>query len=94
LVDNIERTNPDVNIVEIDVNELVDEIFDNPGEFGLTHVTDNFSGIDLYADLNQPPASGNPNEYFYWDSVHPTTTVHNLVADLVLDELSSEDLIA
>ena len=94
LVDNIERTNPNVDIVEIDINELADEISDNPGEFGLTNVTDNFSGIDLIAELNQPPASGNPNEYFYWDSIHPTTTVHDSVADLVLDELSSEDLIA
>ena len=93
LVDNIERTNPDVNIVEIDVDELVDEIFDNPGEFGLTNVTDNYIGADLYADLNQPPASGDPNEYFYWDSVHPSTTVHDLVADFVIDELSSEGLI-
>lgn len=94
LVNNIERTNPDVNIVEIDVNELTDEIYDNPGEFGLNNVTDNYLGADLYADLNQPPASGNPNEYFYWDSVHPTTTVHNLVADLVMHELSEEGLIA
>lgn len=94
LVDNIERTNPDVNIVEIDVNELADEIVDNPGEFGFTNVTDNYIGVDLIAELNQPSASGDPNEYFYWDSVHPTTTTHNLVADLVIDELTDEGLIA
>lgn len=94
LVNNVERTNPDVNVIEIDVNELADEISDNPSEFGLTNVTDNFSGIDILEELNQPPASGNPNEYFYWDSVHPTSTVHDLVADLVIDELSNEDLIA
>lgn len=94
LVDNIERTNPDVNLIEIDVNELADEISDNPSEFGLTNVTDNFSGIDILEELNQPPASGNPNEYFYWDSVHPSTTVHDSVADLVMDELSNEGLIA
>ena len=92
LVDNIENNNPDVNLIEIDVNELAEEIFDNPSEFGLTNVNDNFTGIDIVANLNQPPAIGDPNEYFYWDSVHPTTAVHEIIADLVIHELNNEGL--
>jgi phospholipase/lecithinase/hemolysin len=88
-----EASNPNVNIIEIDVNELVDDIYKNPNQFGLTNVTDNFTGIDLYAGINEPPASGDPNQYFYWDSVHPTTAVHNIVADFVTDQLVDEGLI-
>lgn len=94
MVGKVETANPDVNIVEIDINELFDQIVANPGEFGLTNVTDNYIGVDLYANLNQPPAVGDPNEYFFWDSVHPSTTVHSLVADLVVNELTDEGLIA
>jgi phospholipase/lecithinase/hemolysin len=88
-----EAAYPDVNVIEIDTNQLFDDIIENPREFGLTNVTDNFSGIDLYTGINQPPASGDPDRYFYWDSVHPTTTVHNIVNDYVTDELVAEGLI-
>jgi phospholipase/lecithinase/hemolysin len=83
----------DVNIIEIEINELADDIYKNPSEYGLTNVTDNFTGIDLYTGINQPPAIGDPNQYFYWDSVHPTTTVHNIIADFVSDQLVDEGLI-
>jgi phospholipase/lecithinase/hemolysin len=93
LADKTEACNPGVNVIEIDINELADDIYKNPSEFGLTNVTDNFTGIDLYAGITQPPASGDPNQYFYWDSVHPTTTVHDIIADYVTDELVDEGLI-
>ncbi|HHP7229437.1 MAG TPA: SGNH/GDSL hydrolase family protein [Xenococcaceae cyanobacterium] len=92
-VEDFEASNPDINLIHIDVNELIDDIVDEPNAFGFTNVTDNFTGIDLYAEISQPPATGNPNEYLYWDSVHPTTTVHNLINDLVVDELTDEGLI-
>ncbi|VEP16573.1 Phospholipase/lecithinase/hemolysin (fragment) [Hyella patelloides LEGE 07179] len=88
-----ERANPDVNIIEVDVNELFDDIRDDPNEFGFTNVTDNFTGIDVYTGINQPPSTGNPNEFLFWDSVHPTTTAQSLVTDLVMDELIDEGLI-
>jgi phospholipase/lecithinase/hemolysin len=88
-----EAAYPDVNVIEIDTNQLFDDLTENPREFGLTNVTDNFTGIDLYTGINQPPASGDPDRYLFWDSVHPTTTVHNIVADFVTDELVNEGLI-
>jgi phospholipase/lecithinase/hemolysin len=93
LAANIERVNPDVNIIQIDINQLFDDIMDSPSKFGLTNVTDNFTGIDLYTGINQAPANGNPEDYFFFDSAHPTTTVHNLITDLVSEQLSDEGLI-
>ena len=92
-VEKFEESNPDVNIVHIDVNQLFDAIFDDPSAFGFTNVTDNYTGIDLYTGISQPPAGGNPNEYLFFDSVHFTTPAHNLIADLVMDELTNEGLI-
>lgn len=88
-----EASNPDVNIIQVDVNDLLDDILKSPDEFGLTNVTDNFTGIDLYTGINTSPANGNPNQFLYWDSVHPTTVVQDLVSDLVISELTDEGLI-
>ena len=93
LVKETEASNPDVNIIDVDINQLFDEIIKDPNAFGFTNVTDNYTGIDLYAETSQPPASGNPNEYLFWDSVHVTTTAQNLISELVTDELIAEGLI-
>jgi phospholipase/lecithinase/hemolysin len=93
LATKTEVLNPDVNIIEIDVNQLFDDIMANPSQFGLSNVTDNFTGIDLYTGSSQPPAAGDPNQYFFFDSVHPTTTVHDAITDLVSEQLINEGLI-
>jgi phospholipase/lecithinase/hemolysin len=34
----------------------------------------------------------NPDEYIYWDSLHPTAHVHRLLANFVLEELKKHDI--
>ncbi len=93
IVEHIEQLNTDVNLIEIDADELFDEILNNPSDFGFTNVTDNFSGIDLYTGGSLPPSMGNPDEYLFVDSVHPSTKAHQLIGDLVMDTLASEGLV-
>lgn len=94
LVGEIEASNPSVNIIEVGVNDLLDRIVENPGNFGFSNATDNFTGIDIITQINQPPAIGNPDSFVFWDSIHPTTATHELVSDLVIQELSNEGLIS
>ena len=93
LAEDIEISSPGVNIINIDADELFDNILDNPNEFGITDEKSNFIGIDLYTGISQPPSQGDPNDFLFFDSVHPTTNVHSLVADLVTNELTNEGLI-
>lgn len=93
LVGEIEAFDPSVNIITIEVNNLLDRITEQPSDFGFINATDNFTGIDIVTEMNQPSATGNPNGFVFWDSIHPTTTTHELVADLVIHELDSEGLI-
>lgn len=72
----------DLNIVSVDVNSLFRRAIANPAEFGLKNVTD--------ACLTQAGVCSNPNEYLFWDNVHPTTGVHELVGELALSNLNSE----
>jgi phospholipase/lecithinase/hemolysin len=86
-IEETQVLNPEVNILEIDIDRLFDEILTKPHDFGLTNIVDNYSGIDIYTGNNSSSAEGNPNEYLFFDSVHPTTTAQGLIADLVLTQL-------
>lgn len=67
-----------INIILFDVNSLISQAIASPGEFGFTNVTDpclNFAAQTICA---------NPDEYLFWDNVHPTTYTHKIVAGAAL----------
>jgi len=75
------ETELDIEIYEIDLESIIREIFNNPMAFGLTNVTGQA--------LNQQTLEvvGNPNEFLFWDDVHPTATVGEIVAQNALEVL-------
>ncbi len=93
IVEQIEESNTGVNLIEIDVDQLFDDVLNNPSNFGFTNVTDNFSGVDLYTGVSLPPSMGHLDEYLFMDSVHVTTKAHQLIGDLVTNTLASEGLV-
>ncbi|WP_254565721.1 SGNH/GDSL hydrolase family protein [Oscillatoria sp. HE19RPO] len=66
--------NPNINIILVDVNGLVNDAIANPNQYGFTNVTD---------PALQSPGS-DPNTFLYWDDVHPTTVSHQIIADTAL----------
>lgn len=93
MLERVEESNPNVNLIDIDANKLFDDILENPNNFGFTNVTDNFSGVDLYTGKSIPPSVGNINEYLFIDSVHPNTIAHQFFADLIINTLTNEGLV-
>ncbi|NDJ17301.1 SGNH/GDSL hydrolase family protein [Myxacorys almedinensis] len=61
-----------IDIIEVDLFSITQRIAASPGEFGFTNITD---------PLIEQPNSSNPDGYFWWDQIHPTTQVHQLAAD-------------
>ncbi len=58
------------------------DIMENADAFGLTNLTD--ACLD---NSTQPPTvCDNPAEYFFWDGVHPTTRVHQIFANKLMEE--------
>jgi phospholipase/lecithinase/hemolysin len=82
-----------VNILSLDVKSLFGQALANPGQFGFTDVTD--SAIGNTGDSTLPPSgtsdlgNTNPNALLFWDSIHPTTAGHRLIAQDALSLLDA-----
>jgi phospholipase/lecithinase/hemolysin len=64
---------PGLDIIGFDTFSFVDTAIANPAAFGFTNVTDPcFNGVSVCA---------NPDQYVFFDSVHPTARAHELLGD-------------
>ncbi|OYD88563.1 GDSL family lipase [Nostoc sp. 'Peltigera membranacea cyanobiont' 213] len=81
--------NPDLNLISVNVSSLFNQIQSNPGEFGFQNVTNpcvvgNFQTIISVCSQ--------PNDYLFYDSVHPTTNAHKLIADTALAAIEAKSV--
>jgi len=63
---------PSVAFVAVDANTMANGIIANPATYGLVNVTSGCEGLSVNADT-----------YLFWDSLHPTSRGHQLIANLV-----------
>lgn len=70
------------NISVLDVNSLFNQAIANPAAFDFTNVTASCLSVGCT----------NPNEYLFWDDLHPTTKAHEIIGDLAFSTLESESV--
>ena len=70
---------PGIDIVTVDLFSALEEIVANPGKYGLTNATDMCIAPGVKGDAK----CSNPNEYLFWDGIHPTAAGHAILADLI-----------
>ncbi|MEC4818698.1 MAG: SGNH/GDSL hydrolase family protein [Scytonema sp. PMC 1069.18] len=82
---------PGINIIPVDINSLFDKVLANPEEFGFKY-TDT-SCIVYKIEINQVLRTcDNPNDYLFFDEVHPTTNAHKLVAQTALTAIKAKSV--
>ncbi|MGB3655602.1 MAG: SGNH/GDSL hydrolase family protein [Rivularia sp. (in: cyanobacteria)] len=91
--------NSDVNIIPVDVNSLFNQVVANPGEFGFSQdpASSCVVGVvgDIIDDCQNPQGivfseSIDPNEFIFFDTFHPSSKSHRLVADATLSAIKHE----
>ncbi|KAF3886353.1 MULTISPECIES: SGNH/GDSL hydrolase family protein [Nostocales] len=82
---------PGVNIIPVDINSLFNQAIANPGEFGFKDVTT--SCVIYKITINQVlKTCDNPNDFLFFDEVHPTTNAHKLVAEAALAAIRAKSV--
>jgi phospholipase/lecithinase/hemolysin len=76
----LEPTLGGANVVLTDLFPISESIAQNPAAFGFINITSGY----LASVTNPVPVnpSADPNQFFFWDRVHPTTRVHGFFADV------------
>lgn len=69
-----------LRIVRVDAFALINDMVANPAKYGFTNVTQ---------QAIQGLPAADPDQYLFWDGVHPTTAAHEAVADEVHQQLGA-----
>ncbi len=70
----------------LDINSVFDDVLSNPEEFGLTNVTEPL----LDPTTLTPTVGADPDEYFFFDTLHPTEAAHEIIYNNALTALDLE----
>lgn len=73
----------EIEILELDIDDIFDDILENPESFGFANTTD--------PALNTTTGTvvENPDEYVFWDNVHPTQAVSEIIFEEIRDDLEA-----
>jgi phospholipase/lecithinase/hemolysin len=74
---------PGIRIVRLDAYGLLNNIVDHPEAFGLTDVTSPCVTPNI-----APFTCDRPDEFLFWDGIHPTKAVHAIIAQEAASMLS------
>lgn len=70
-----------IDIVRFDTFGLLEDVATNPFSYGLVNSTDRcYTGDDL-TFTGGGTTCANPDQYLFWDSIHPTARFHELLGD-------------
>ncbi len=86
-----------VNVHVIDTYQLIDNAVANPAAYGLTNVTSPVWTGNFTSASSGTLATSNvaaQDQFLFWNSLHPTETGHQAIADLAEEQLSGTPVLA
>jgi len=81
LVADLALAGIDLNLILADSYDLLTDVSSNPATYGLTNGVD--SCLGFFPDL--PCAE--PDSYVFWDGIHPTVAMHQIVAQAAFEAI-------
>ena len=73
---------PGISIARLDAERILNDLVTEPDKFGLTNVT------TACVTPGVPPFTcQSPDEFLYWDGIHPTKAVHAILAQAATSAL-------
>jgi phospholipase/lecithinase/hemolysin len=75
----------DLQIVTLDANTLYREAITNPAAFGFTNV--------ISACMSGSRACGNPDQFLFWDGIHPTTAAHRVLGEAAFSAIQDGGMV-
>ncbi|WP_417514506.1 SGNH/GDSL hydrolase family protein [Marinobacter sp.] len=82
-----ETTNAD--IFYFDVFGLFNDLLTQPGAFGFTNTTDECRSVSGFLIFVSERSCSSPEDYVFWDEIHPTTAAHSYLGQKAFDLLAS-----
>ncbi len=83
MLDTFSTAHPEIAIYEFDIYSLFQTIIANPGAYGFVNATQESPNFSVKGNFD---GAG----YVFWDSLHPTTEAHALIADRVFAMLNEQ----
>lgn len=87
MIASTHTSHPSTTFYQYDLTGLFNQALANPAQFGLVNATASsapgLSPGDTSYDTSREVS--NPNQYLFWDDVHPTQTVHAILGRRILD---------
>ena len=80
----LEGANAGIVIHRFNMYEFTNVLVGSPGDYGLTNVT--APCLNFLAETGGKCA--NPEDYLFWDGLHPTAAAHKAIAEAALDGLN------
>jgi phospholipase/lecithinase/hemolysin len=77
---------PEILFINFDFDSLLPVSEENIVKYNMQNTTDRCSRND-YLHNNQPICS-NPDQYVFWDYLHPTAIVHSIMAERIFEVLN------
>lgn len=75
----------DLQIVTLDAFTLYRKAIANPATFGFTNV--------ISPCLSGSRACGNPDQFLFWDGIHPTTAAHRILGEAAFSAVQDEGMV-